>query len=116
MEKSFSFSADTLTGLQKEAEQVKAKHKVKRVFVIDVEDPDNEDKYYRAWLSKPDLKVLSAFYSVGQNDPIQASKMVFNGCFLEGDKEIVQNDEIFAAAMAQIEDLMKVTRSRIAKF
>lgn len=115
-EKVFIFEDEQVKALAAEAEAVKQRHKVKKVFLIEVEGDEDEEKVYRAWLRKPTLKTMSAFFTTGQNDPIMAAKVVFNDCFLEGDSQITQDDELFAGAMQQIDELMKVRRARLAKF
>jgi hypothetical protein len=116
--KSLELNVDEETlALQREAEKVKAQFNVKRIFMIEVDsEGDNEKGFYRAWLRKPDLKVLGAFFELGQSNPIAASKMVFNECFLTGDNEITQDDEIFAGAMSQLEELMKTRQAKLVKF
>lgn len=112
----FIFEEEQIRDLAAEADKVKGRHRTDKVYLIEVEGDEEGDKTHRAWLRKPTLKTMSAFYTASQQDPIIAAKVVFNDCFLEGDREITDDDEIFMGAMNQIEELMKVRRARLVKF
>ena len=116
-EKGFVFSEEELENLKAEADKVKKKHKVGKVFLISVEGEGGDEKdEYRAWIKKPDLKTVSMFTKLVQKDAVQAIKSVLNTCFLEGDIEIKNDDDIFIGAMGQMEEIMRTRQSKIAKF
>lgn len=104
--------------LAEKAEKIKAKYKVRKVYVITVQGEAGDSKAeYQAWIRRPDLKEFSMFTTmVAKNEVILGGKTVLNTCFLEGDREIVDDDDIFLGAVNQLEELMNVRSASIAKF
>ena len=112
----FEFNAEDKEKLKEKAEKIKSKHKVKSVYYISVKGEDGDEKEeYVGWLKRPDLKVMSAFTSSVQKDLVMAIKMVVNSCWLEGDSEIKDDDDVFLGAMSQVQEIMTVRQSRIVK-
>lgn len=101
-----------------QAEKIKKKYKIKKTFLIEVEDEDSEDEdaWVKAWIRKPTLKEFSAFSKIAQNDNIGGLKVLLTNIFLEGDKRILEDDEFFLSAMTQLEAIINVQASRIKKF
>ena len=104
--------------LEAEAEKIKKKYKIKKTFLIEVEDEDSEDvdAWAKGWVRKPTLKEFSAFSKIAQNDNIGGLKVLLTNIFLEGDKRILEDDEFFLSAMTQLEAIINVQASRIKKF
>jgi len=101
-----------------QAEKIKKKYKIKKTFLIEVEDEDSEDEdaWVKAWIRKPTLKEYSAFSKISQNDNIGGLKVLLTNIFLEGDKRILEEDDFFLSAMTQLEQIISVQTSRIKKF
>ena len=101
-----------------QAEKIKKKYKIKKTFLIEVEDEDSEDvdAWAKGWVRKPTLKEYSAFSKISQNDNIGGLKVLLTNIFLEGDKRILEEDDFFLSAMTQLEQIISVQTSRIKKF
>ena len=84
--------------------QWKKKHG--EIFEITVED--------KSWiLRKPNRKDLS-FVSVVK-DSIKMSETLLKQLWVDGDKEIQDNDEYFLAAIPKMEEVIKVKEAQVKK-
>lgn len=64
-------------------------------------------------LRKPNRKDLS-FVSVVK-DPIRMSETLLKQLWVDGDKEIQENDDLFLAVIPKMEEVIKVKESQIKK-
>jgi len=53
---------------------------------------------------------------LADNKSIEASQAVLRTCYLEGDKEVINDEDVFLGALSQIQELMKMRTSSIKKF
>lgn len=82
--------------ITKKAEELKKEYKLKKVYVVVVEgDEDDEKPLYIAYLRRPNLMHFSQYMNFVQKDLIQANKMLATNVFLAGDKELVDDDDLF---------------------
>tara|TARA_R110002020_G_scaffold171353_4_gene361354 strand:- start:809 stop:1183 length:375 start_codon:yes stop_codon:yes gene_type:complete len=98
------------------AEKLKLKHQTRAIFFIEVESEDEPDKWLGAYFRKPNLKEYSYFTSLVEKNKIQALQDLMGKIFLEGDREILDDDDYFLSAMSQIESIVSVQASRIKKY
>lgn len=104
-----------LEQLREKAEKLKTQHKTKKVFLISVEDEDTGE-WKSAFFRKPKLKEFSMFTTLAQKDKIQALQTLMKNIYLEGDNDLISDDDLFLAAMTQIEEIVNVQASKIKKF
>lgn len=100
---------------QEKAEKLKSIHKTRKVFLIEVDDEDSGE-WLSAWFKKPTLKQFSMFTTIAQKDKIQALQTLMKNIFIEGNEEIINDDDYFLSAMTQIEEIVNVSASRIKKY
>lgn len=100
---------------QEKADKLKKIHKTKKVFLVEVEDEDTGE-WLSAWFKKPSLKQFSMFTSIAQKDKIQALQSLMKNIFIDGNEEIINDDDYFLSAMTQIEEIVNVSASRIKKY
>lgn len=82
------------------------KKKHGEIYEISVEDKS-------CFVRKPNRKDLS-FVSVVK-DPIKMSETLLKQLWLDGDKEIQENDDLFLAVIPKLEEVIKVKESQIKK-
>jgi hypothetical protein len=91
--------------------QLKAKYK--EIFEISaVDDKGNE---YKAVFKKVDIKVLSLSGKYAQDDPVKAAVILFDNCWIEGDEEIKNNDELKLSFATKLAETFKVYEATIKK-
>ena len=64
-------------------------------------------------LRRPTRKDIS-YASVGR-DPMQLSETMLKQLWLDGDKEILEQDDLFLAVVAKMEEVMKIKEAEIKK-
>lgn len=98
--------------------ELKAKFNVKKVFVVIVEGntDDGEKPYYIAYLRRPNLMQFSQYMNFVQKDLVQANQMLARNIFLDGDKELVDNEELFLyGTMNQLNHVIDARNSDMVK-
>lgn len=101
----------------KKAEELKAQHKLRKIFIIVVEGEEGDDKpLYIAYLRRPSLTHFSQYMNFVQKDLVQASKMLATNVFLAGDRELVDDDELFLyGTMQQLNHLIDSRNADMVK-
>lgn len=91
--------------------EIRQKTGKKRVFPIVVKGwEDDEKPYYIAYLAQPNLAQFSQYMSFVQKDIVQANKMLATNIFIEGDRELVDDDDLFIYGL--MPQLSKIIDSR----
>ncbi len=101
----------------KKAEELKAQHKLRKIFIVVVEGEDGDDKpLYIAYLRRPNLMHFSQYMNFVQKDLVQANKMLATNVFLAGDRELVDDDELFLyGTMQQLSHLIDSRNADMVK-
>lgn len=99
------------------AEELKAQHKLRKIFIIVVEGEEGDDKpLYIAYLRRPSLMHFSQYMNFVQKDLVQANKMLATNVFLAGDRELVDDDELFLyGTMQQLSHLIDSRNADMVK-
>ncbi len=75
--------------------QLQKTHK-RRVFVIAVKGWESDEKpLYIAYFVQPNLMQFSQYMSFMQKDIVQANQMLARNVFVDGDKELIDNEDLF---------------------
>lgn len=103
--------------IAKKAEALKSQYKLRKVYVAVVEgDSDDEKPFYIAYFRRPNLMHFSQYMNFVQKDLVQANKMLAQNIFLAGDKEMVDDDELFLyGTMQQLNRVIDSRNSDLVK-
>ena len=83
----------------------------RRVFVVAVKGWDSDEKpLYIAYLVQPNLMQFSQYMSFIQKDVVQANQMLARNVFVDGDKELIDNEDLFLYGL--MPQLSKIVDSR----
>ena len=101
----------------KKAEALKAEHKLRKVFVIIVEGEEGDDKpLYIAYMRRPGLMHFSQYMNFAQKDVVQAYKMLATNIFLAGDREMVDDEDLFLyGTMGQLSQIIDSRNAEMVK-
>jgi hypothetical protein len=91
-------------------EIAQAKQQYGRVFKVVVKDDDGTISA-QAFLHSPTRQVLDAAMASSKKKDSMFNETIIKNCWLAGDKSIVENDEHFLSASAQINELIKFKES-----
>jgi hypothetical protein len=109
----------TLT-LQQEAEirekalKLKTDKKLRKVFpmVVFGDETCGEKEVYVAYLSEPSFPQFSKFMAASKKDEVTAMRTLAKDCFLDGDKELVDNESLFLfGLMGQLSEVISTRQS-----
>ena len=98
--------------------ELKAKFNVKTVFVIIVEGrvDEGEKPVYIAYMRRPNLMQFSQYMTFVQKDLVQANQMLAQNIFLDGDKELIEDEELFLyGTMNQLSHVIDARNSDLVK-
>lgn len=103
--------------IEKKADELKAQHKLRKVFIVVVKGEEDDPKpFYIAYLRRPGLAHFSQYMNFVQKDLVQANKMLASNVFLAGDRELIDDDELFLyGTMAQLTRLIDSRSSDMVK-
>lgn len=103
--------------IAKKAEELKAQHKLRKIFVVVVQgEEDDEKPFYIGYFRRPGLIHFSQYMSFIQKDIVQANKMLASNTFIAGDRELVEDEDIFLyGTMQQISNLIDSRSADLVK-
>lgn len=101
----------------KKAEALKAEHKLRKIFIVIVEGEEGDEKpLYIGYLRRPSLMHFSQYMNFVQKDMVQANKMLATNVFLAGDRELVDDDELFLyGTMGQLSQIIDSRNADMVK-
>lgn len=104
----------TIEEIKKKASALKEAKKLRKVFPIAVfgDKEAGEKDVYVAYFKEPDYPAFSKFIAASKRDEVAALRQIAKDCFVDGDKELVDNDSLFLmGCMAQLQNIMSVRQS-----
>lgn len=101
----------------KKAEALKAEHKLRKIFIVIVEGEEGDEKpLYIGYLRRPSLMHFSQYMNFVQKDVVQANKMLATNVFLAGDRELIDDDELFLyGTMGQLSQIIDSRNADMVK-
>lgn len=98
--------------------ELKAKNNIKKVFVVVVkgDEEDGEKPFYIAYLRRPNMMQFSQYMNFVQKDLVQANQMLAQNIFLDGDKELVDDEDLFLyGTMPQLNHVIDARSADLVK-
>ena len=111
-EKSLSLKAEG--EIRKRALDLREQKKLRKVYpmVVFGDTGSGEKEFYVAYLAEPSFPQFSKFMSASKKDEVQAMKTLAKDCFLDGDKELVDNDSMFLfGLMGQLSEIISPVKA-----
>lgn len=113
-EKSLSLAQES--EIRDRALALKMDKKLRKVSPIVVfGDTDcGEKEYYVCYMAEPTFPQFSKFMAASKKDEVTAMRTLAKDCFIEGDRELVDNDSLFLfGVMGQLGELIQTRQSAI---
>ena len=95
--------------LKAKAEELKKTHKLKEVFHI-----TSGDK--ACWVKRPSRDQMKYATQVAKGNILELAEQVLRSGFLEGDREIIDDDFYFYGVTEQIEQILETSTAQLKKF
>ena len=100
--------------IRERAEGLKAERKLRKVYPVAVfgEAEYGEKEVYVAYLCEPTFAQFSKFMAASKKDEVTAMRTLARDCFIDGDKELVDDDSLFLfGLMGQLAELIQTRQS-----
>ena len=103
------------TEIREKALKIKTDKKLRKVFpMIVFGDETDEKEVYIAYLSEPTFPQFSKFMAASKKDEVTAMRTLAKDCFVDGDKELVDNDSLFLfGLMSQLSEVISTRQSTL---
>lgn len=93
---------------------LKADKKLRKVHAMVVfGDTDNGEKeFYVAYMAEPSCPQFSKFMAASKRDEVTAMRTLARDCFIDGDKELVDDESLFLfGLMGQLSEIITTRQS-----
>lgn len=102
--------------IRKKALEIKAEKKLKKIYPMVVwGDSECEEKeVYVAYLAEPTFPQFSKFMAASKKDEVTAMRSLARDCFLDGDKELIDDESLFLfGLMGQLSEVITTRQSTL---
>ena len=86
-----------------------------KIFPLMVDgDPDDEKDVYIGYFCQPSFITFSKYMTFAQKDQASAMRQLARDCFLDGDKELIDDDSLFLfGLMGQLNNIIQMRGGRV---
>lgn len=96
----------------------KANPKIKKInpIVVFGEDGDAKEMYV-VYLRQPSFAAFSKFMSMQKKDEVSAMRQLATDCYVDGDKELIDDDSLFLFGLVgQLSEIISTRQSKLVTF
>lgn len=102
--------------IRKRALELKTEKKLRKIYPMvvfgDVECEEKE--VYVAYLGEPSFPQFSKFMAASKKDEVQAMRTLAKDCFIDGDKDLVDNESLFLfGLMGQLSEIITTRQTAL---
>lgn len=100
--------------IKEKAGKIKEDKKLRKVFPIVVfgDKSVDEKDIFIAYLGEPSFPQFSKFMAASKKDEVSAMRTLAKDCFIEGDRELVDNESLFLfGLMGQLSEIISTRQS-----
>lgn len=107
--------AKLLAQIQKKVADLKANNPKVRIFPLMVEgEPDDEKEVYIGYFCQPSFVTFSKYMTFAQKDQASAMRQLARDCFVDGDRELIDDDSLFLfGLMGQLQHIIQMRGGRV---
>jgi len=101
--------------IKEKARKIKEEKKLRKIYpmVVFGEAEDGKEVYV-AYMSEPTFLQFSKFMAASKKDEVMAMRTLARDCFVDGDRELVDNDSMFLfGLMGQLSELITTRQSTL---
>lgn len=102
--------------IKEKAAALKADKKLRKVHAMVVfgDTECGEKEFYVAYMGEPTFPQFSKFMAASKKDEVNAMRQLARDCFIDGDKELVDNESLFLfGLMGQLSEIISTRQSRL---
>ena len=106
-----------LKEIEKKVADLKSQNPDKKMIfpiVIDGNVEFGEKEYYVGYFAQPSFKTFSKYLTAAQNNSAVAMRVLAKDCFIDGDKELIDDDSLFLfGLMGQLSKIIEMRHGRL---
>lgn len=102
------------TKIKETALKLKQEKKLRKIYpmVVFGEENCDEKEVYVAYLAEPTFPQFSKFMAASKKDEVMAMRTLAKDCFIDGDRDLVDNESLFLfGLMGQLSELITTRQS-----
>ena len=101
--------------IKEKAQKIKEEKKLRKIYPMVVFGEEGDEKeVYVAYMSEPTFPQFSKFMAASKKDEVMAMRTLARDCFIDGDRELVDNDSMFLfGLMGQLSELITTRPSTL---
>ena len=101
--------------IKEKAQKIKEEKKLRKIYPMVVFGEEGDEKeVYVAYMSEPTFPQFSKFMAASKKDEVMAMRTLAKDCFIDGDRELVDNDSMFLfGLMGQLSELITTRQSTL---
>lgn len=101
--------------IKEKAQKIKEEKKLRKIYPMVVfGEAGDEKEVYVAYMSEPTFPQFSKFMAASKKDEVMAMRTLAKDCFIDGDRELVDNDSMFLfGLMGQLSELIITRQSTL---
>ncbi|HMO63298.1 MAG TPA: hypothetical protein PKC39_14530 [Ferruginibacter sp.] len=96
-------------------EAVAKRHNVAKVLMLKVPLNDEYSSFKYGFLKYPEREDVSIAMSLQNTDPLRGKQIVMENNWLEGDREIINDTELFLSACTALDEVLSIRQSIVKK-
>lgn len=107
------------TEIKEKALKLKEEKKLRKVFpmVVFGDAVCGEKEVYVAYMAEPTFTQFSKFMAASKKDEVTAMRTLAKDCFVDGDKELIDNESLFLfGLMTQLSEIISTRQSCLVNF
>ena len=111
-----SLTLEQETQIKEKAVKLKAEKKLRKIYPLVVfgDVSCSEKEIYVAYMAEPTFSQFSKFMAASKKDEVMAMKTLAKDCFIEGDKELVDDESLFLfGLMGQLSEIISTRQSTL---
>ena len=108
---------ELLASIEKKAKELKDKNPEKKIIfpiVVDGNVEFGEKEHYVGYFCQPSFKTFSKYLTAAQNNQAVAMRVLAKDCFIDGDRDLVDDDSLFLfGLMGQLSKIIEMRHGRL---
>lgn len=111
-----SLSLELESQIKEKAVKLKTEKKLRKIYPLVVfgDESCGEKEIYVAYMAEPTFPQFAKFMTASKKDEVLAMKTLAKDCFVDGDKELVDNESLFLfGLMGQLSEIIATRQSTL---
>lgn len=102
--------------IKEKAQVLKAENKLRKIYpmVVFGDTTIEEKEFYVTYLREPTFPQFSKFMAASKRDEVSAMRTLAKDCYVDGDKELIDDDSLFLfGLMGQLSEIITTRQSTL---